>query len=54
MSLLLKRCWYCKREGRFGFRTATYPSGSPVCKNDPACFARAAIRFDEMLYGRHK
>lgn len=39
-----RRCWYCKRVGRFGWKKGRPPCVSPECKNDEKCFARARYR----------
>lgn len=39
-----KRCWYCGRKGRFGFKRDRYPGQGKECKNDQACFARVRYR----------
>lgn len=36
-----RRCWYCRRVGRFGWRRRDRVF-APVCRNDEKCFARAA------------
>jgi hypothetical protein len=46
MSLLPKkrRCWYCRRIGRFGFVSGRASVLAPQCAKDKACFARARYR----------
>lgn len=39
-----RRCWYCRRWGRFGFVPNRLPCQAPQCKDNEACFARYRYR----------
>ncbi len=44
LPLRRRRCWYCKRVGRFGWKPGRAPLLCDECRNDKACFARAEYR----------
>jgi hypothetical protein len=48
-------CWYCRREGRFGWKRSRGAWQAPECANDQKCFAtRGAIDCGQVMDERRR